>query len=201
MPCVMTSSDVITWAPVKRAGVITNFPSSKDAPEIPACLSVGLALHSLVSKVLLPDSHSFFLLLFFIHQIAFHFPPLLGPPLSVTPNPPFSFSLSLHLSASVSLPNVPLSFPPCFFPPLSSPLATSCCNFRTKRGGRRRRGRERFFDLVNCASSFVFMPRQSFLQGCVRLCGLHSSSPLLLYLGGGYRDKQWLHHCTVCTSG
>ena len=110
----MTSSDVITWAPVKRAGVITNFPSSKDAPEIPACLSVGLALHSLVSKVLLPDSHSFFLLLFFIHQIAFHFPPLLGPPLSVTPNPPFSFSLSIFLPPSLFLMSL-CHFLPAFF--------------------------------------------------------------------------------------
>lgn len=63
------------------------------------------------------DSHSFFLLLFFIYQIAFHFLPLLSPPLSVTATP-FSlspFSPSSSLSASLTLPNVPLSFPLGFF--------------------------------------------------------------------------------------
>lgn len=140
---------------------ISHFPSSKDAREIPPCLSEGPALHFLVSKVLLsltatPLSCSSFSSI----GLPFIFFPS-SARLCLLPQPPSHSSFS-HLSASLALANVPLSFPPDFFllhllrsPP---PAAISEQN---------RGWRERFFDLVNCASSFVFTPRQAFLRGCV----------------------------------
>lgn len=129
------------------------------------CLSEGPGLHFVVSKVLLsltatPFSCSSF------SSIRLPFTPPPPRPCLSRPHSPFSLCVfpppSLFL---MSFCHILLAAPP---PPLSSPLTTSCCNFKAKRGEK-----GRIFDLVNCTSSFVFMPTQSFLQGCA--CVVHTA--------------------------
>lgn len=67
------------------------------------------------------------------------------------------------------------------FPSSVFSVFSSCCNFRVG------------IQEAREGDSFVFMPRQSFLQGWG---GWSSQKPLVLR--GGYRDKQWLQ-CTDCT--
>lgn len=77
------------------------------------------------------------------------FPPLLFPRLSVTQIP--LTPLPQHLSASLSLTNVPLSFPLRSFLLCLHRSPPTAAILEQKRW-------ERFFDLGNCSLSFVFMP-------------------------------------------
>lgn len=96
--CIMTSSDIISKAEWRKWGCIPNFTSSKNAPGIP--LRFGCPTFPGLQSASVSNSHSLFLLLFFIHQIAFHSLPLLNPPLPATTQ---SFSRLMSL------------FPPDFF--------------------------------------------------------------------------------------
>lgn len=161
----MTLSDIIISITVWSKWVcISNFSSSKQAPEIPAFFSEGAALHFLVSKVLLsltatPFSCSSFSSI----RLPFIFFPS-SARLCLSQQP-----LSLYLLFRLP----PVFLPPslflmslCHFPLAFSSFIFSACHllvqFWSKKGAR-----ERFSDLVNCTSSFVFMPKQSLLQGCI----------------------------------
>lgn len=141
------------------------------------------------------DSHSFLLLLFFIYLIAFHFPPLLGPPLSVKPTPP-PFHFALPSLPSSSPPNVPFVIfyrppPPPPPPPWPSPSDTSGCNFRTIR-------RERCLYLLNCTLIFSYSCQGTHSYRDVFVLSSRCSS-VRLYPGGGYVGERRLRRCSGCT--
>lgn len=114
-------------------------------------------------------------------SLSFSSPPL---PASVchTPPPP-------HLSACFYPTNVPVSFLPAFFLIcllLCLPPMVAISEYKDRRE-----------ILWPAKLHLIFcIPAMAFVSMC--LCGPHSSSALLLYLGRGYRDKQKMHHCTVC---
>jgi len=110
------------------------------------------------------DSHSFLLLFFFILQIAFHFPPS-SARLRLSPPPSRFLSYPSPCPSVISL---------LAFPSSVSSVFSSCCNFRARIQAREGDS------LVNCTPSFVFMPRQSFLQGW----GVWSSQQPLFLCGG-----------------
>lgn len=138
------------------------------------------------------DSHSFLLLLFFIYLIAFHFPPLLGPPLSVKPTPP-PFHFALPSLPSSSPPNVPfvIFYRPPPPPPWPSPSDTSGCNFRTIR-------RERCLYLLNCTLIFSYSCQGTHSYRDVFVLSSRCSS-VRLYPGGGYVGERRLRCCSGCT--
>lgn len=115
---IMTLSDIIISITVWSKWVcISNFSSSKQAPEIPAFSLKELPYISWSPKCFLWQPLLFLAPLFHLSDcLSFSSPPQ---PASVCHSNPFlslsPFSPSSSLSASLTLPNVPLSFPLGFF--------------------------------------------------------------------------------------